>query len=397
MMKTKLKTWGKLILLLIFILLTFSYAMFQGGFVSWFLFFSFVPFALYALCIAFYPLGDLVIERTFNKDTYLAGEHLNVVIKINRKYSFPLFFLIINNTSSLSKENGKQIVFPGFKKHIQLEYSMPNLPRGEHHFDKIYVKIGDPIGLFEKEKDYSLEKSILVYPAFSDIIYRSFESRYEQGATASQIKIQNDTSMVAGIRNYEPGDRFTWIDWKATARINEMKTKEFEERQSNDVSIILDRSPSSSFEECVKFSASIIRTIIHHGGQIGFYSIGQERTIFPIRGGEEYRQQLFHHLAKVKADSNVHISSILDGESAFYQRSASLLIITSNLTQALVDMVRKHVQRTGTVIIFVVKNDNEPFLDDEYQLSSIATRYGVFVNFLHEKDFRSALTGVKQR
>ncbi|MGE8207142.1 DUF58 domain-containing protein [Heyndrickxia sp. NPDC080065] len=396
-MKEKIKTWGKLILLVIFLLLTFSYAMFQGGFVSWFLFYSFIPFALYALCVALYPLGDMKVERVFNRDTYTAGEHLEMTITIERKFSFPLFFLIIKNTSSLSTENGKQIIFPGFKKHIRLEYSMPNVPRGEHHFDKIYIKIGDPIGLFEKEKSFSLEKTILVYPAYTDIIYRSIESRYEQGATASQIKIQNDTTMVTGIRNYEPGDRFTWIDWKATARMNEMQTKEFEERQSNDLTIILDRSPSSSFEASVKFAASLIRTVIRHGGQIGFYSIGGDQSIFPIRGGDEYQQQLFHHLAKVKADSRVSMSTILDGEIAFYQQAASLIIITSNLSKSLIQTLRKHGRRTGTVIIFVVKITNEAFQNEEYHLSTEASRYGLFVHFLHEEDFRSALTGVKHR
>ncbi|GIN88479.1 hypothetical protein J6TS2_48650 [Heyndrickxia sporothermodurans] len=397
MIKAKLATWGKLILLILYLLLTFSYAMFQGGFVSWFLFYIFIPFAVYALCIAFYPLKDLTVERTFNNDSYVAGEQLEMTITIERKFSFPLFFLIIKNTSSLSKENGKQILFPGFKKHIQLVYSIQDLPRGEHYFDNIYIKIGDPLGLFEKEKSFSIKKVILVYPSYTDIIYRQMESRYEQGATVSQIKIQNDTTMVTGIRNYEPGDRFTWIDWKATARMNEMQTKEFEERQSNDLTIILDRSPSSSFEESVTFTASLIRSIIRHGGQTGLYSIGEERSIFPIRGGDDYRQQLFHHLAKVKPDSRVPISSILDGESIFYQQAASLLIITSTLTKPLIEVVRKHVLRTGTVIIYVIKNSHEPFFDEEYQLSTLASRYGVYVRFLHEKDFRSALTGVKQR
>ncbi|MFH5781715.1 DUF58 domain-containing protein [Heyndrickxia sp. FSL K6-6286] len=395
MIRAQLKTWGKFLLLILFLLLTFSYAMFQGGFVSWFLFYSFTPFALYALLIALYPLSDLTVERRFNRDTYAAGEHLDMVITIDRNYPFPLFFLIINNTSSLSTRNGKQILFPGFKKHIQLKYSMANIPRGEHCFYDISIKVGDPLGLFSKEKSFSLKKFILVYPSYTDIIYRSIESRYEQGATASQIKIQNDTTMVSGIRNYEPGDRFTWIDWKATARMNEMKTKEFEERQSNDVTIILDRSPSTSFETNVKFVASLIRTIIRHGGQIGFYSIGEDQSIFPIRGGDEYQQQLFHHLAKVKANSQLPVSSILEGESVFYQQSASLMISTSNITEELIEMLRKHVRRTGMVIVFVIKNHNEPFSDEEYRLGYAASQFGVHVSYLHEEDFRSALTGVK--
>ena len=63
----------------------------------------------------------------------------------------------------------------------------------------------------------------------------------------SNLQFQRDTSLVAGVRQYQPGDRFSWIDWKATARTNEMMAKEFEIRQSSDLLIVLDRTPSGQF------------------------------------------------------------------------------------------------------------------------------------------------------
>src|SRR5574342_702340 len=90
------KVW-KFILLLILILLTFSYAMFQGGFVSWFLFYSFLPFAIYCMALSFYSLNELEVSRILPKIDFNAGEVLQVTVKVKRAKVFPLFFLLIED------------------------------------------------------------------------------------------------------------------------------------------------------------------------------------------------------------------------------------------------------------------------------------------------------------
>ncbi|KQL51000.1 hypothetical protein AN964_18400 [Heyndrickxia shackletonii] len=395
--KWKMKTWMKIVLLFLTLGIVFSYAMFQGGFVSWFLFYSFTPFALYALLVAFYPLSDFKVERTFNGDSYSVGDELKITISLERKFPFPLFFLIIRNDTSFADKGEELILYPWFKRRISVVYTVANLQRGEHFFRDITLKSGDFLGLFLKDQVISDSKTILVYPSYIDMIYRSIESRYEQGASASQIRLQNDSTMVTGVREYQPGDRFTWIDWKSTAKKNEMQTKEFEERQSHDISVILDRIPSKGFESMVKFSASLIRTIIRHGGQIGLYSVGKDHSIFPIRGGEEHQHQLFYHLAKVQPDSGVPVHAILSGDKVFYQQAASIMIVTSALSQPLVDSAHMFTRNTGAVVIFVIKETGDRITNEENALNEQALRNGTYVRFLYEEGFRSALLGVKQR
>ena len=54
--------------------------------------------------------------------------------------------------------------------------------------------------------------------------------------------------MVVGIREYQPGDRLSWINWKASAKRNGMVTKEFETGQSTDVLLVMDSTPSFSLK-----------------------------------------------------------------------------------------------------------------------------------------------------
>jgi uncharacterized protein (DUF58 family) len=392
----KMKAGARVFLVVLMLFSALLFAMFQGGFVSWFLLYSFSPIALYALLLRLSTKKHFRVETELESLQYSAGDQLNMTVSIQRSNPFPLFYMSIYHDSSPELGLRKVIVFPWFKRNLEIKLVIPNLQRGEHQIGAIRLKIGDPLGLLEKEVKVPCPQTILVFPPYTDIIYRTIENRYEQGSTASQYKVQNDTTMVTGVRPYQPGDRFTWIDWKATARLNDIQTKEFEVHQSHDVLIIVDRTPSLAFELCVTFSASLIRSILRQGGQTGLYSIGQDHSIFPIRGGEQQQYQLFHHLAKVKADSSFPFSSILKGNSLFYHPSATLMIITSKLNKEVVHSLYQLAKRKGVAVVFVIKNDGESITSEEQELHQRAYNEKIYIKFLYEEGFRTALAGVRK-
>ncbi len=80
----------KLLLIPLCLVLTFVYAMLQGGFVSWFLFYSMVPIGLYSLLFPFYALRGAEVKRITNQNDYVAGERFVSTITIKKKISFPL-------------------------------------------------------------------------------------------------------------------------------------------------------------------------------------------------------------------------------------------------------------------------------------------------------------------
>ena len=54
--------------------------------------------------------------------------------------------------------------------------------------------------------------------------------QYDQGASQTRFSLIKDTTMATGVREYVPGDRFSWIHWKSFAKNGELRTKEFEDR-----------------------------------------------------------------------------------------------------------------------------------------------------------------------
>lgn len=79
---------------------SFSFAMFQGGFVSWFLFGSFLPIAFYSILLNFYPIKRISIKRVLDKTEYVNGEMVSVKIHITLPYRIPLVYLFIKDEVS---------------------------------------------------------------------------------------------------------------------------------------------------------------------------------------------------------------------------------------------------------------------------------------------------------
>ena len=102
-----------------------------------------------------------------------------------------------------------------------------------------------------------------------------------RGAAAGAPFQVHRSAMAASVRNYQPGDRFSALDWKTSARRNELMTKEFDPLQSVNMTLLLDCIPSPSFEAAVSASASLLYTALVKGSPAGFISLGSDRTVFP--------------------------------------------------------------------------------------------------------------------
>ncbi|WP_044893080.1 DUF58 domain-containing protein [Bacillus alveayuensis] len=396
-MKKKIHLTGRVLFLVILIAVLFSYAMFQGGFVSWFLFYSFLPFALYSLCIAFYPIRTFSVQRQFNQEQFHVGETLTAALKIRTRFFFPIMHLMIEDVlpKSLQKcqqcKPSKILLTPLFKTAFSYEYILEHIPRGEHQFSTVRIKLTDFFGLIEKEASFQVENSILVYPRYVKMVYRKVGQRFEQGVAVSHIQLHRDTTMAVGIRDYQPGDRFSWINWKASARKNGLMTKEFEERQSEDIIIFLDRTPSLFFEEIVTFTASLVRTMMKRGVQTGLVSVGRDRVIFPARNGEAHLQELFYHLAKVQCDSEWSFARIIHKEIAHWNAAFSFCYITSSVDKELAASLESLAVKNVNVIVFIVKDKVTNIAKDEMAMIGQIERKGIIVKVVEERNFANAL------
>ena len=396
----KLQSTSKLFASIFLLIVTFTYAMFQGGFVSWFLFASFLPFAVYGILLLIYPLNDFQVKRKLNQEQYRSGDRLIGTITIERKFPFPLGYIVVEEVLPsdllfcIQTKKVKVLLFPWFKRSITFQYALDQMPRGDHTLSTIRIKTGDFLGLVEKEKKFDLENHFLVYPHYVDLVYRKRESKFDQGATTSNVRLVRDTSMTVGVREYQPGDRFSWIDWKATAKKNDIMTKEFEQQQSHDVMIYLDRSHSSSFESAVSYTAALTKAILKFGSQVGLVSIGKERSVFPLKGGEEQFAQIYYHLARVQPNSKTSFAKTMQMELGKAQPNVTFVFVTGKLSKGMVDSLGKMSFRQLDMQVYITKDKGQKMSKEESVYMEQLLKRNVFVKVVNHAELKSLYSEV---
>ncbi|WP_066191171.1 MULTISPECIES: DUF58 domain-containing protein [Gracilibacillus] len=338
---------------ILLLVLLFVFAMFQGGFVSWFLFYSMLPILLYLMVIPFYPLKKWNVTRELS-DRYLAtGSKLEVAITIKRKVPFPIFFLIVEESypetlqyrdigkgkyqyladSKTFKEREpiKKVLHIGFRRQVTVRYVLDHLPRGEHHLIHTNITIGDAFGFIETSWRFQQQQEFFVYPAVHPMKWRLQPESLEEGNTSSQIMNDKLSNIVSGVREYIPGDRFAWIDWKTTARKDTMMTKEFEQEKDANIMVLLDMSPVAHqwlvFEAGIQWAISILYILRKKDQQVSFLTLGDRDRFFSSHQLHTQFAAVQNYLATVHPERITWMDSLQSSNQTFAKGSVFLFVV----------------------------------------------------------------------
>ncbi|WP_152550224.1 hypothetical protein [Geomicrobium sp. JCM 19039] len=83
----------RLLFTVIMIAVLYSYAMFQGGFISWFLFYSVVTIVGLGMLSTVTPLKFVQVSRTIRDHQLKNGDHTTVEVTVRKTGPFPLLYL----------------------------------------------------------------------------------------------------------------------------------------------------------------------------------------------------------------------------------------------------------------------------------------------------------------
>lgn len=394
-----IRSYSRFIFVLFVLLCAFVFAMFQGGYVSWTIFYAILPFVIYSISLFFYPLSLLTVERVIRTPRVQNGEKLTVIITVKRRFRFPLLYTVVSeklrDAGQLLPEEDKltKIFLFGFRGEIEWEYEIEQMPRGEHVLEGVEVEVTDFFGWIRKTRFIPIKNTILVYPKMTELLYMSIDTENDRGAIISPYNIVKDTTMATGIRDYQSGDRVSWIHWKSFARTQVLMTKEFEDRKSQELTLILDGRPSEMFEGQVEFAASILKEATNHKARIGFLATGPEHVAFPVIESEEQFRRVLIHLAKIKPTDDILTRMPIDFRGVS-QQGGSTILITGSPDWPFIESVMANMINTKSIICFVIVEKMTSVSSILLRDIQLAKSKGIAVHTVTKSQFSTAFKGV---
>lgn len=215
-------------------------------------------------------------------------------------------------------EDTMMILKPLTQEALVLEFPSPR--RGNHRVGPLTARARDPYGFYLVEK--RLESDTL------SVMPRPERVR---GTPLNPRQVRSWPGMIPsrtlgrgtefyGIRGYLSGDDPRRINWKVSARKNELMVNETEAEKVTDVMILLDTDVGlfeglerDMFERGVSAAASISRLLLRQGNRVGLVLQGGERGSLPAGFGKRQERRILYLLADAEPGrSSVSTSYVMN-------------------------------------------------------------------------------------
>jgi uncharacterized protein (DUF58 family) len=230
--------------------------------------------------------------------------------------------------------------------------------RGRYELGPTTLTVGDPFGLFSRQRAFEAATSIVVYPRTVDLPgFRAPDGDLPGGGRRRE-RVPYTTAMATSIRDYQPGDPYNRIHWPNSARLGRLLVKEFEQDPVADVWIVLDldrnvhvgSGPEATEEVSVTAAASLAKHFLLQNRSVGLMTQGH--MLQPDRGTRQLLKML-ELLAVVRVHDYQGVGDLLLRHGPNFARGTSAIIVTPTVWHEWLPAYEDVVQRgvRGAVVL----------------------------------------------
>lgn len=261
------------------------------------------------------------------------GDENSILISFENHYSIPIHVNILDEVPFQFQERDFTI-----QKKIKplatesLEYYLRPTERGEYHFGELHIYAKSPIGLVSRKFSFDGNKMVKTYPSFLQLKKYDFLSINHKSHYHGIKKLRRigQSFEFEQIKEYVQGDNIRDINWKATAKRNELMVNQFQDEKSQQVYTIIDKgrvmkmpfNGLSLLDYALNASLVFNSVVLRKQDKGGVFSFSKKITNFVV--AERRNSQM-----------NLILESLYNVSTDFHESSYSNLYasIKRNITQ----------------------------------------------------------------
>jgi uncharacterized protein (DUF58 family) len=178
--------------------------------------------------------------------------------------------------------------------------------RGVARFPAVYVQVRNRIGVMQRRFVLAAPLEVRIYPDFSAVEgYGTLARRSTLlDAGLRRLRLRGAGNEFESLRDYEPGDAFRSVDWKATARRGRLTVAQYEVERSQTVIVALDAGRlmtpriggQRKFDYALTAGLSVARVAQVGGDNVGLVAFAARQLLHVVP-----RRGIAHHAALVRA------------------------------------------------------------------------------------------------
>ena len=223
----------------------------------------------------------------------------------------------------------------------KFSYRLRPLLRGEHRFGPIAIRIRSPWSLWWKQIAVRTDSTVKVYPNFAAYSRHALQAA---DVSANRMGVLKRRRRGEGLdfeqlREYRMGDSPRQIDWKATARIGKLISREFQDERDQRILLLADcgrrmgarDSELSHFDHALDTLLLLAYVGLRHGDSVGMMTLGGPRRMLAPHKSTATLSRILHAVYDLQptleaTDFELAAQSLLTRE-----RKRALVVILTNV------------------------------------------------------------------
>lgn len=242
------------------------------------------------------------------------GDQNPISITIKNLYSFPASIMLVEEVPYQFQK--RDLIFHtnlSSGKSQNLYYELRPTKRGIYKFGHINVFVSGILGLVARRYMCDKEKDVAVYPAFLEM--RKYEllaaSHRLTDYGIKRIRRIGHASDFDQIKHYVPGDDPRTINYKATARVNQLMANTYEDEKAQPVYCLIDKGRTMKMpfngmtllDYAINSALMVASTALNKGDKVGLITFSKKiDDIVPADKNRRHRNVILEALYAQKTD-----------------------------------------------------------------------------------------------
>ncbi len=349
-------------------------------------------------------LEEVYYERQLSHQRVFIGEEVKISISLTNKKPIPL------GRVSVEDEIPQSVTVPGadivaspnpdaqtlrhstsmaWYERVSWEYSLTPSRRGFYRLGPTRIESGDLFGFFTSVETIPDLDYLLVYPQVVPLPELGLPAARPLGETRGGLRIYEDASRPQGLRDYQKGDPLNIIDWKATARFQELQVRTFEPSISMNVTLAVAVDTTAHYwegysptylERVITAAASVARYSAEMHYTLGMFSNGtpvladRPMKIPPNRSPEQLTV-ILEALATIQPLAMGAMASQLGENWRRFPMGSTVVLVSTYIPEELIEVVSTIRGNGHKVVVLYVGSEELPQFEDG------VTTYGLHEHF----------------
>ncbi len=335
-------------------------------------------------------LRGVFYRRSFDHSRVFPGEPIQMTIAVSNAKRLPLTWLQFRDTLPQAVEDEHEMVqaasnvtghyilqnsfaMAGFEQ-TQRTFTLRFSQRGYYKLGPVTYASGDIFTLFTVEREYAYPDTLVVFPQIYPLEELGLPAKEPFGDIRVRRSLFTDPIKTQGIRDYQPGDRFRDVHWKATAVRGTLQTKVYEPSTGMTIAVFLNVATMPQHwmgfhPDVLERAISVAGSIANYGSQqnwgVGLYANGsvpnsdQPIRVLPGRAPEQLAHVL-EALAAVTEFATGSIEQMLLRESPALPWVSTIVLVTAVVTDEIMVALIRLKQAGRRVVLLSLAEDAPP-------------------------------------